>query len=324
MNRQTNITATVFGGAGDHERSAYDGRLLGGSELYCALPFRFPGKRPKVRVFHGDKQVETAIEDVGPWNEHDPYWAYGTRPQAESGHDSRGRHTNLAGIDLSPAAARVLGIDGKGWVDWEFVEDAHPSVPDAPAPNPLMTTPETAVVPKPAAEPARAALTKQNWPRENTHDLVAFYGNPSANLKEWEAENLVRVPVPWQMKFEGTPITGILIHKKCAASLKRVLDAAWEHVGHDQGKIDACHLDTFDGSFNYRTIRGSSALSMHAYGCALDIAAKWNDLGVEWRDGRGMMPMWFVDLFHAEGWSWGGRYGGRKDCMHFEATNLGQ
>ena len=31
--------------------------------------------------------------------------------------------TNGAGIDLSPALAELIGIDGLGEVDWEFVED---------------------------------------------------------------------------------------------------------------------------------------------------------------------------------------------------------
>jgi hypothetical protein len=32
-----------------------------------------------------------------------------------------GRETNKAGIDLSPALAKLLEIDGMGTVDWEFV-----------------------------------------------------------------------------------------------------------------------------------------------------------------------------------------------------------
>ena len=58
--------------------------------------------------------------DIGPWNTNDPYWEAHKRPQAESGTDMRGRRTNRAGIDLTPATARALGIDGKGVVDWEF------------------------------------------------------------------------------------------------------------------------------------------------------------------------------------------------------------
>jgi hypothetical protein len=70
------------------------------------------------------------IVDVGPWNGNDPYWETGGRPQAESGVAQDGRRTNLAGIDLTPAAARQLGIDGKGAVEWEFAAPsaAQPSM----------------------------------------------------------------------------------------------------------------------------------------------------------------------------------------------------
>jgi hypothetical protein len=63
-----------------------------------------------------------SIEDVGPWNTDDPYWLAGARPQAESGTDMSGRETNGAGIDLSPALADALGIDGMGLVDWDFLD----------------------------------------------------------------------------------------------------------------------------------------------------------------------------------------------------------
>ena len=122
------ITATVFGGQADRNLSAYDEHLITDNEDGVALPARFRGERPKVRVSKGDKSVVCDIVDVGPWYDGRPdwppdrYWETGARPRAES--DSR---TNGAGIDLAPAVARALGIDGKGKVDWEFV-GATPSV----------------------------------------------------------------------------------------------------------------------------------------------------------------------------------------------------
>ena len=65
--------------------------------------------------------VDCAIVDVGPWNIDDPYWENDERPQAETGVDRRGRVTNGAGIDLTPAAAKAIGLPGKGKVDWEFI-----------------------------------------------------------------------------------------------------------------------------------------------------------------------------------------------------------
>lgn len=122
MTKQTNIIATVFGGIDDPQPSAYSDEGNGwANKLGCALPYHFSGKRPQVRVYANGKIVLCEIVDVGPWNTHNNYWDTDSRPQAESGIDMSGRHTNHAGIDLTPAAAKALGIDGKGVVDWEFV-----------------------------------------------------------------------------------------------------------------------------------------------------------------------------------------------------------
>lgn len=128
---QTEITATVFGGSGDPNYSAYGpydedghGALLDDDDLYVALPDRIEGERSNVRVYNRATGLAAvaSIEDVGPWNIDDPYWSTCTRPQAESGTDNSGRKTNGAGIDLSPALAKALGIDGMGTVDWDFVD----------------------------------------------------------------------------------------------------------------------------------------------------------------------------------------------------------
>jgi uncharacterized protein (TIGR02594 family) len=131
------ITATVFGGVADHETSAYDGHVITDTELGVALPYHFPGARPNVCVWNAGKSVVCKIVDVGPWNTDDPYWQTGTRPEAESGVDNTGRKTNLAGIDLTPAAASAIGIAGKGIVDWEFVDGSQPE----PTPQAATTSP---------------------------------------------------------------------------------------------------------------------------------------------------------------------------------------
>lgn len=125
---QTDIIASVFGGEGDYNTSAYDeDKVLNDVDFYVALPDRFEGERPRVQVYNRQTgKVEVAqIEDVGPWNIDDPYWDLGTRPQAESGTDMSGRSTNGAGIDLSPALAEALGVDGMGKVDWKFIEEGQ-------------------------------------------------------------------------------------------------------------------------------------------------------------------------------------------------------
>jgi uncharacterized protein (TIGR02594 family) len=121
---QTNIIATWFGG----QQSAY-GPPIDDNSCGVALPYHFSGDRPRVRVRNPrtGASVDCDIVDVGPWNINDPYWLNGARPQAESGMDlgqvSNGvpRKTNGAGIDLTLAAAKALGIDGKGAVEWQFI-----------------------------------------------------------------------------------------------------------------------------------------------------------------------------------------------------------
>jgi uncharacterized protein (TIGR02594 family) len=125
---QTNIIATVFGG----NQSAY-GPPIDDNSPGVALPYRFEGVRPRVHVVNAKTgaTVDCDIVDIGPWNINDPYWQTGARPQAESGTDlgqtGQARHTNGAGIDLTAAAAKAIGIDGKGLVSWSFIES--PSSP---------------------------------------------------------------------------------------------------------------------------------------------------------------------------------------------------
>jgi hypothetical protein len=123
---QTNIICTVFGGKTDPNDSAYPPYdTITDSEMSCALPWRFPDPRPQVEVMNVATNIHVIcqIRDIGPWNTNDPYWQTGQRPQAESGTDMTGRTTNGAGIDLTPAAAKAIGLSGKGTVNWRFPAD---------------------------------------------------------------------------------------------------------------------------------------------------------------------------------------------------------
>lgn len=122
---QRNIVATVFGGTRDPNQSAYEPRQISDDEIGVALPYRFsPGERPQVEIVNvaNGRSTIAEIVDVGPWETRNPYWETGERPRAESGKDSRGRTTNLAGIDLTPGAAKEIGLIGKGMVHWAFAE----------------------------------------------------------------------------------------------------------------------------------------------------------------------------------------------------------
>ena len=162
------------------------------------------------------------------------------------------------------------------------------------------------------------------WPLQSQCD--AFYGNPRGRngqaSGQWEKANLVRIAPPFKMQFAGKPVTSISVNKKCAESLGRVFAAIWEASGHDQKKIDEWGVSVFSGSYNYRLKRGGNSLSMHSYGCAIDLDAPRNgfhDLHPHFAD----IPQ-VVNAFKAEGWTWGGDWAGRsKDGMHFQAARVG-
>jgi hypothetical protein len=130
------ITATTFADA----TVAYSGVKPGWNDRPgVALPYRFHGPRPRVRVWKDGRSVDCDIIDVGPWYDNrngwafDSYWQTGARPRAES--DSR---TNHAGIDLTPAADHAIGLNGKGVVDWEFIQES--SMTDTTLPAPVVVT----------------------------------------------------------------------------------------------------------------------------------------------------------------------------------------
>jgi N-acetylmuramoyl-L-alanine amidase len=129
MPNHTGIVCTVFGGSGDPNDSAYQPYdPITDEEVSCALPARITdahlARMVEVRNQENGKTVICRIRDIGPWNIDDYAYVFGDdRPQAESGTDKKGRTTNRAGIDLTPAAAAAIGLEGKGTVSWRFVEN---------------------------------------------------------------------------------------------------------------------------------------------------------------------------------------------------------
>jgi hypothetical protein len=171
-----------------------------------------------------------------------------------------------------------------------------------------------------------SSLAKQDGPREWVPgELNNFYGDPRgaggrAN-PAWAQHNLTTIVPPWAMRFDGSAVSQITIHRKCEESLTRIFNAIWDFAGHDLEKIKAAHLEEFSGSYNFRmNVNSPSRLSLHAYGAAIDLAAAENPNGVTWRDNGRMLPRWAIDAFLAEGWCWGGDFSGTPDAMHFQAT----
>lgn len=166
-------------------------------------------------------------------------------------------------------------------------------------------------------------MTRGPWPTQAECD--DFYGNPrhprdpASSNSVWESNNLVLVKAPFVVRYEGTPVRGLRVHSKVAASLGRVLDAIWEAAGRDQSVIDDWGMSNYGGGYTYRLMRTGRALSMHSYGCALDFDVENNGLG-DTTPRFAKFPQ-VVGAFEAEGWTWGGRWEGKGcDGMHFQAA----
>lgn len=157
------------------------------------------------------------------------------------------------------------------------------------------------------------------WPLQR--DCDAFYGNPRGKngnySPSWAAANLVHVPCPWPLFIEKKPVPFIRIHRKCAESLARVLaDIAHRCTAAD---IKALKYDQYDGTFDYRPMRGGKSLSMHSYGCAIDFDAADNPFRSKKHTFKADSPI--VLAFKAEGWSWGGDWE-PPDAMHAQAARV--
>lgn len=165
-----------------------------------------------------------------------------------------------------------------------------------------------------------------SWP--NQRDVATYYGNPDpagngVPDRAWEDANLTRIVPPYRMVLawaEGTPVKSILIHKKCAESLSRVLGLI-QAIYVTQAKIEEARMHLYGGAYNFRLKRGGTTLSMHSYGCAIDLDPDNNRFGRVWRDKAGMMPKAVIDIFQAEGWT-SGAFWSYPDPMHFQLATV--
>jgi hypothetical protein len=155
----------------------------------------------------------------------------------------------------------------------------------------------------------------QNWPLQKEAD--GFYGIPRGRngtaSRFWEMTNLISISPPFALQFAGKPVNSFKIHSKCAVSLTRVFTAIWLSANKNQATIDDWGVSTFGGSYNFRLKRGSSTLSMHAYGCAIDLAPERFPMGRS-------KPTFCAEVLKAfadEGW-----VNLTHDRMHFQAARI--
>jgi hypothetical protein len=157
------------------------------------------------------------------------------------------------------------------------------------------------------------------WARQA--QLLRLDGRPQPLGSIWAKKNIVLVPCPYQLTYEGHPIEGIHINKKVAASLIRVLNAIWVECDRSQATIEKFGYHRFSGSFFVRPMRGGKSLSMHAFGRAVDFNAAANAFHSRKHSFKSSDII--VQCFKAESWVWGGDWAGRSvDAMHFQAARV--
>lgn len=162
-----------------------------------------------------------------------------------------------------------------------------------------------------------------NWPHQN--DVDTFYGNPRGRdgleNRKWVAENIVKVAAPWKLvtAWDFRPVAAVRIHRRCADSLTRVFERIWVAAGREQDRIHEWGMHLYAGGFNYRMMRGSTRLSMHSWGCAVDFDSARNAFGDRTPNFASIPQV--LAAFDAEDWTWGGRWH-KPDGMHWQAADV--
>ena len=119
----------------------------------------------------------------------------------------------------------------------------------------------------------------------------------------------------WVRDHITTEVVPILGAVTCNRVIFPQLKAALQAV-IDQGLADKIHPDQFAGCYYPRLIAGTSTLSNHAFGLALDINAVENGRGTV-----GLIDRGVVSIFQEWGFTWGGDWQW-TDPMHFEMNSI--
>lgn len=159
------------------------------------------------------------------------------------------------------------------------------------------------------------AAVKNTWPTQK--NVPAFFGKPG--------ENIVTFAVPYKLKLAWDPkvtVSKITAHKKVRESTERVLARVLYVYGMDG--ITSLGLDLYGGTYSYRTMRGGTALSMHAYGIAHDFDPERNQLRWNRTKANFAKPEYetWWDAWTDEGWLSLGK-ARDFDWMHVQAARLG-
>lgn len=126
-------------------------------------------------------------------------------------------------------------------------------------------------------------------------------------------EEVVWLPKNWGKKIRFTSVNG-------AADALRRVSADLDRLPRRFLR----YMRPIAGTYHCRTIAGTKRLSMHAFGAAIDINAKYGDYW-RWSGAKGSgnlkhrnrIPWEIVEIFERHGFVWGGKWY-HYDTLHFE------
>ena len=136
-----------------------------------------------------------------------------------------------------------------------------------------------------------------------TFTYTVLGGGRIAPEDDWVSTHISTEPVP------------ILGQMTCNRAIFPQLRAALSEI-EERGLADEIHVDEYAGCYYPRFIAGTTTLSNHAFGLALDLNVPGNQRGTV-----GEIDRTVVSIFESWGFGWGGRWGW-TDPMHFEMNAI--
>jgi hypothetical protein len=129
--------------------------------------------------------------------------------------------------------------------------------------------------------------------------------------REWREDNLTYIDAPWALRLGwGGYAARIRCHRRVAQQLLTALTEL-----QDRGLSDL--IDTYDGAWTPRLVRGGSTPSPHCWGHALDLNAS----AFPMHSDKQQDPR-LVEVMARHGFECGQVWQNRKDPMHFEAIRF--
>ncbi len=249
----------------------------------------------------------------------------------------------VSGCDTPQEPAEVIVQTGTPQATQEAIET--PQQTTAPSRTPVKTTqPELTSTPSPEGyvyladgfgyyeltDELKQRITGMSYPEEGS-DIIGYDDLRYIELLYYDFDGDVNegeLIVNKQVAQEVTQIFYELFLAEYPLESVKLVDDYGE-PGDDNLSMAANNTS----AFNYRYVTGSSKLSMHSYGAAIDI----NPVQNPYIDGERVVPeegRQFLDrtlglpgmidhddlcykLFTENGWRWGGDWSGDKDYQHF-------